>query len=297
MFRTILCATDFSPCAEHALEHAVAWATQQQAALQLVHVHAPTPYPLPPGGGAYVRIEREYVAALHESMTERVRRLHERWPRVHGRVIHGPPAWAIVELASAIEADLVVMGTSGHSAVAHALLGSVADRVLRGSRIPLLLVPHGERSVAVPPRKLIVPTDHSEPARSAIRRAAALAGELDASVLAVHAYELPPYLTRDVALADDIRAAIATTSRQELHELGCTPRVEARVLEGPAPATIVTATEDAKADLVVMASTGRNMLSTYLLGGVTNRVVRTSHVPVMVLPKIEQADTVRRQAT
>jgi len=283
MFQHILCPIDFSKLAERALDHAIAWAEHDKCALELVHVIQPVVYAAPELGPLYSDLDARTARELEDQMRERVKKLRVRVPGVTGHVLRGFPANEITLRAKTSKADLVVMGTSGAGAVARAVLGSVADRVLRSSPAPVLLVPHEGRAVSMIPKRIVAPTDFSPAAKAAVARARALADELGAALDVVHAYELPSVVERDPTLAHALRSAMSVEVHAEHPELVEQPNIRARGMEGPAAATIVRLTEDANADLVLMASSGRGLVSSLLLGGVTDRVVRTSHVPVLVL--------------
>lgn len=283
MFQRILCPIDFSEKALRALDHAVAWAAHDHAALELVHVIEPLVYAAPELGPMYADLDARATRELEAQMRARVDALRSRVPDVSGRVLHGFAAREIVARASASGADLVVIGTSGAGAVARTILGSVADRVLRSSPAPVLLVPSEGRAVSLVPQRIVAPTDFSPAAKAAVGRARALAAELGAQLEVVHAYQVPGFVERDPALAQSLRSAMALEVHAEHPELVEEKNVRPRGMEGPAPAIIVRVTEEVGADLVLMASSGRGVVSSLLLGGVTDRVVRTSHVPVLVL--------------
>lgn len=140
----ILVATDFSPQSEATLNYAKALAGQVGASLHLVHV-LEDPY----ATSAYATEVYGYLPpGLKESWQKDAdKRLAELLPpkertRLEGTssVIFGRPATAIVEYAEQEGIDLIVMGTHGRSGVAHLLLGSVAERVVRTSQCPVLTV-------------------------------------------------------------------------------------------------------------------------------------------------------------
>jgi nucleotide-binding universal stress UspA family protein len=64
----------------------------------------------------------------------------ERFPGAQPLIREGPARSTIIEVASEVEADLIVMGTHGHTGLTHLLIGSVAEHVVRHSRIPVLTV-------------------------------------------------------------------------------------------------------------------------------------------------------------
>jgi len=194
----------------------------------------------------------------------------------------GFPASLLLERIGAAKADLVVIGTHGRGAISRTILGSVADRLLRTSPAPVMLVPPDGRSVALRPKTIVTPTDFSPPAREALVIALAIAHENDAQLHVVHAYEIPAAVAHDESLARGLRTALSGQIGIEHPELSREANVHTHAREGAAVATILALTEEVKADLVVIASSGRGRVAT-LLGGVTDRVTRTAHVPVLVL--------------
>jgi nucleotide-binding universal stress UspA family protein len=135
-FRTILVPYDFSQPAAHALAVAIDLARTHRSELRVLHAIPPL-YPLhgapvmpSPGdvAAAEARLEKDVAAAT------KGRRL----ARVRTSVAVGPPAQCI--LAAARKADVVVMGTLGRTGLAHLLLGSVAERVVRYATVPVLTV-------------------------------------------------------------------------------------------------------------------------------------------------------------
>jgi universal stress protein A len=136
LFRRILVPYDFSRSAAGALAVAVELAARHRGALRVVHVlpqiFPPHGNPLPPSATEIAAVTRQLEKVVARAV--RGRRIR----RVHSQVVIGPPAEAILELAA--KADAIVMGTLGRTGIAHVLIGSVAERVVRHSPIPVLTV-------------------------------------------------------------------------------------------------------------------------------------------------------------
>ncbi len=139
--RTILCPIDFSPGSSAATDYAVGLAQRVGAKVHLIHVY-PLPMLAAPDGG--LMVTPEAVAHLSEEAAKATRRIADEWAQkgVHleTHVCDGAPHVEIVRTADAIGADLIVMGTHGRSGLAHLLIGSVAEKVVRSSTIPVLTV-------------------------------------------------------------------------------------------------------------------------------------------------------------
>lgn len=128
--RTVICAVDFSAASLRAAEEAQR-VTQQLGAVDLVllHVHVPEDSdPANPTGDAEARLA-SLAGALPECMIER------RLMSVRGETVQ-----TILRVAKEEEADMLVMGTEGKTGIRRTLFGSVAENVLRGADIPVLVV-------------------------------------------------------------------------------------------------------------------------------------------------------------
>jgi len=150
MIRTILIPTDFSPAANAAWRYAQTLAEKFGSRLCLLHVIAPPPYAVDPLGTKAFMLQ---LADLSGSMEKDGRRALDaivgklRRPnlKVSVETAVGAPAAEILRVAAKTKADLIVIGTHGRGAFSRALLGSVADKVLHATTIPVLAVPAAVR--------------------------------------------------------------------------------------------------------------------------------------------------------
>lgn len=140
--RTLLVAVDFSEPSARALEYACELAGALGARIHLVHAYqAPllevTPY--------HVAIPQGVFEAARNAANDQLEALRLKLAKqgtetqAHLREGSAPPD-AIADAAEEIGADLIVIGTHGHTGLKHALLGSVAERTLRLARCPVLTV-------------------------------------------------------------------------------------------------------------------------------------------------------------
>jgi nucleotide-binding universal stress UspA family protein len=138
--RTILVPTDLGERAERSLAQAVELATVSDATIHLLHVIVTPAFKIPEVSLDYQTLVDEAVAkatAVLETLAEGLRR---RVPVGPVRVETGDPRDVIDKVAREIDADLIVMGTHGRRGVARALLGSVAESVVRTAACPVLTV-------------------------------------------------------------------------------------------------------------------------------------------------------------
>jgi nucleotide-binding universal stress UspA family protein len=145
----ILVPTDFSETADDALAYAKDLATRLGASLHLVHVYA-DPYAAAgcaPEVHACVpdELRQRSLEEVRERLLERLDTKEEYEFRGSRGVVRGLVAPQIVSYAISQDIDLIVMGTHGRRGVAHLLLGSVAEHVVRTAECPVLTVRAGQR--------------------------------------------------------------------------------------------------------------------------------------------------------
>ncbi len=147
--KSILVPVDFSSNSARALDYAHALATRLGASLHLIHV-CEVPALRTGSMDAYAIAYSNWSQQLGD---EAERQLLTLTPKLTGvmvstEVLFGNPARAIVTAAEARKPDLIVMGTHGHGALMHALMGNVAERVVRLASCPVLTVREPQEPVA-----------------------------------------------------------------------------------------------------------------------------------------------------
>lgn len=138
----ILVPTDFSAASDVALSYARSLATQFGASINLVHVFED---PLASGafvGDGIVAMPLDLREGMLRDAREQLEKQHAKHvqslPLSSADLLVGPAAKRIVEHAEKIHADLIVMGTHGRGGLGHVLLGSIAEKVVRTARCPVL---------------------------------------------------------------------------------------------------------------------------------------------------------------
>ena len=287
--------TDFSTTSDAALAYAKMLAEQFGASLHLVHA-----FEDPFTTAAFAaEVYTPLPLSLRENLLREVqRRLAERLPveqraRFNGTVeaVTGTPAKTIVEYARSSGADLIVMGTHGRGGMAHLLLGSVAERVVRTALCPVLTIretPH--RTV----QQILVPTDFSETSDAALDYAYLLAERFGASLQLLHVLD-DPFITEGLTAeayiteAPAFRAAMLRNAQARLAHRAVPPphaaalRIDRDVLFGNGAKTIAEYAAARGADLIVMGTHGRSGIAHFLVGSVAERLVRTAPCPVLTV--------------
>ena len=138
MFKSIIWATDGSEAADTALPYVKSLAGREQVALTIVHCDEVL---MARGGGQPLRANEPDLKAKIESQAAELRK---DIPEVNVRILNGAGGGAahqIAEVAQETGADLIVVGTRGHTALGGLLLGSVTQRLLHIASCPVLAIP------------------------------------------------------------------------------------------------------------------------------------------------------------
>lgn len=143
--KRILCPIDFSETSEHALRYAVDLASRLGADVRLVHAYQLPTYALPDGALlARPDFVKELSTELQKQLDELIHRYSGHGVDLQGKIVEGLAFSEVNRVAEEEKADLIVMGTHGRTGMKHLLLGSVAERVVRTSEIPVLTVRHSD---------------------------------------------------------------------------------------------------------------------------------------------------------
>jgi nucleotide-binding universal stress UspA family protein len=216
--------------------------------------------------------------------------------QVQCRIEKGEAASIIIESAAAEKDTLVCLATHGRSGLNRWLLGSVAEKVLRGASAQLLLIRASEEAQTEGEKRLesvIVPLDGSSLAEQVLAPIADLAKRLDLEVILFRAYSIP-YGIYDVGasyavdlerLSADIEADVEQyleEKRDALAKAGL-EKISYASKEGLSADEIIKFARATPDNLIAMCTHGRSGVKRWVLGSVTETVVRHSGDPVLVL--------------
>ncbi len=142
--RRILFPTDFSEPADHAWPFALHFAQEFEAEVHLLHVVSPPPRMTEAYAAHFdtAKLTAALAAEANASLDRFLREASGRGIRAQAEVRVGVDFHEIVEYAQTHQIDLIVMATHGRTGLAHALVGSVAERVVRKAPCPVLTVKH-----------------------------------------------------------------------------------------------------------------------------------------------------------
>jgi nucleotide-binding universal stress UspA family protein len=283
--KRILVATDFSEQAAKAFEAALALAARSKAELHVMHA---LEVALPLFEPYAVVIPADWIGEARRLAQEKLAQAHA---AVKAKGLTGtthlgdvPAAHAIAERARSLGADLVVVGTHGHTGLKHVLLGSVAERTVEYAPCTVWTV-KGARPAAEL-RTIVVGTDLSGQGDDALGTAAAWARAAGAKLHVVHALQIPmpliaPY---EVAIPEGVIEGARREAQRQLEQAAKQVSglaVTTELAATPAHAALVDAAERLSAELIVTGSRGLTGLKHALLGSVAERTLR--YAPCSVL--------------
>jgi len=283
MFDKLLFPTDGSDGAAAVFDHALELASAHDATLHVVNVADTTQM-------SVTHLQGQVVDALERAGAETVReaagRAGDRGVATVTEVLQGEPYRTIVDYAETYGIDLVVMPTHGRQGLARFLLGSTTERVVRQSEVPVLtLRPDDDATVRYPYRNVLIPTDGSAPADAALDLGCDVA---DAASAGIHLLSVVDVTSLGVDVRADVRAATLEEAAEDLladavgraSAAGADPTTAVE-FGGSIPRVIRSYVTDHDIDLVVVGTHGRTGFDRYVLGSVTERLVRTAPVPVL----------------
>lgn len=297
MFTKLLVPLDGSKTAEKALPYTRYLAQDKNVAVELLavvdvanmasHMTAERALHLDTMVDDAVRASEKYLQAVAGTLTA---------AKIKTVVDSGRPEEVIIEKAAAEQDTLITMATHGRSGINRWLLGSVAEKVLRAASNPVLLIRAAEntRTEDRPSlRSLVVPLDGSDLAERVLPTAIELAKQRDLEIVLIRAYNIPTTAYAGVegyALPmDDLLKDMREEAGQYLEnkvadvkKLGIA-KVSFAAKEGLPADEIISFAKNLPGGLIAMSTHGRSGVRRWVLGSVTETVVRHSENPVLVI--------------
>ena len=291
--KRLLLATDFSECARRAEHYASALAASWRAQLTVMTV-----VEFQPGLDREYAVNQVYLSDRMYHATAELSafkdKLHRRGIETITRVGTGLPSEEVIAAAQAVNADLILLGTRGKSGLAHVLLGSTAERVLRMAPCPVLAVPMPKAEDIVGQNlaldRILVPTDLSDCSLEAVQYARVVAGQAKASIELLHIMEPASYGIDFTIESADEREQKRKAAAKQLDDLSCQLAaagiaVNVSLRGGRPPDAILEVAARSASDLIVMGTHGRRGLSHLWAGSVTEAVLRRGAIPVLAVRK------------
>ncbi len=283
MYDSVLVPTDGSDHAARAARHALGLARWFDATVHVVGV-----VDVSAAGG----VSPAFVERLEDRAADAIERIEAMADddRIRSTVLEGTPASTILEYAGERDVDLIAMGTHGRTGVNRYVTGSVTERVIRQSDVPVLTTRVTDRSEwAGDYDDVLVPTDGSEAAAAAIDHALAIATQADARVHVVGVVDVTAAAGRPSVMApSDLLAQFESEAETAVETVAAEVRdagldVETHVRKGIPSQGLLEYAGERDVDLIAMGTHGRSGLDRVLLGSTTERLVRRAPVPVLAV--------------
>lgn len=276
----IVAATDLSESSLPALRFARLYADRFAAKVTVAYTD-PLVYPfdyMTPVEGFHLDPTPEHAAHLRDEVSQHA------GPVMQGRewdidVTVGQPIPGILAAAARKHADLIVIGTHLRRGWRRALLGSISDGVLHGSRCPVLTVADREEvaRAGFHVTKIVCPVNFTDVARESLHVAARIAEAFGASLTVVHVLETDD-VTNIGADAEKMREWVTP----ELQD-----RVAYRdlVVRGGAAERVLDSADEIGADLLVIGAQHKRFRNATVIGTTAERLIRFASCPVLVVPR------------
>ncbi len=287
----ILVPTDFSDNADEALTYAASLAKRASATLDIVHIcQIPTYLLLDASQSATADAVSGILATARERMEALENRHAADGLTVRTAVKEGIIHESINAYAREHDIDLIVQGTHGRTGVARVVFGSITERVLRTTGVPLLTVPKGTGDRE--PATIVVAYDFSEPAKEVAHLARTIHGIVHGAMHIVHTYldvwgeytdrgsvAGEPALRRREAL----RSGLIEMLKHDTDSLFSidAQAVQTHVVAGDPAEKILEVAEEVGADLICAGTTGKSGLERILIGSVALRLLHKSPIPLL----------------
>lgn len=275
--KTIVAALDLEDGSHAVLARAVQLAREHGARLVVAHV-----VEAPSEAGLEAHLNRDAHAAISALLADAGPMSAD------VEIAFGAPHTVITALAGAQDADLVVIGPGKGHTLGEKILGSTADRIVRASPAPVLVVRNPPLALY---RRVAVAVDFSPQSAAAATDARKLAPA--ARLELVHAFSIPLTFeqamlragTSEAGMAE-YRSAKADSARKDLsrfaRDVFGAAKVPTRILAGEPGPALVRLARSGDIDLLALGPNGRGVILQALLGSVTQRVLREAACDVLV---------------
>ena len=313
MYKRILVPLDGSELSEVVFPYARELAGRLGLEVILLHVHGLDEVETIPLHRAYVEYKADIIRRQSAEVRDRVgATAGAKAPQVRGELAAGYPAEEILRYAENNDIDLILMATHGRSGVRRWVMGSVADKVLRASRVPVWLVraglPEGIVYDKWPKRTILVPLDGSELAEAVLPHVMALAKQRGPEITDVVLFRVcepvaalgyyPPsarfetpggvvhMLPGDYVRAEAARQRVVAEQylagiEKRLKGAGLKVRIEVR--DGDPAGEIVDYANKNPFNLIVMATHARSGVSRWTYGSVAAKVLKGVLSPIFLV--------------
>ncbi len=297
MYKRILVPLDGSELAERVIPYAVSIANALSSQVTLLRIFDSVPEQwADPTHGRYLdQMTTSFRNQAMDYLEGIAAPLRRGGMTVTCSAHEGNPSELIINESSREADTLIAMSTHGRSGVNRWVMGSVTDKVLHGVNTPLLIVRSQEGSppASIDANNIILPLDGSALSEQVLPHAVSLAKALGASVTLLRttniSYYTPMGEDYPASMYDDLNQEATVEAEEYLKHMSQllskegVAESQSYVRQGEAAGAILDLADESPSTLIAMCTHGRSGVGRWVLGSVTDRVVRHSNRPVLVI--------------
>ncbi len=292
MYRRMLVPLDGSELSEVVFPYARELAGGLGLNVILLHVHSPVERGTKHVYRAYIKYQTEVMKRRLAKVVKRIGISSEgKTLSVQGTVVEGYAAEEILRYADEKEIDFILMATHGYSGVKRWALGSVAEKVLHISKVPIWLVrasvPEQTTTDTWSSRTILVPLDGSELAEGVLPHAEAIAKQRGAELIEIvllRVIESPivsDHYFRNVPVTKEEVSQYLDKIERRLKHNGL--KVRSQILEGDPAEQIISYASKNPSNLIVMSTHARSGIGRWFYGSITATVLHRASSPVFLV--------------
>lgn len=283
MWEKILVPLDGSDLAELALPYAQELALGFRSEVVLVHINEPAE-------SEYQHMHQLYLEDIAGQMRKRIK-------RVTPLVIPGKPAEGIIDYADKKGVSLIVMTSHGRSGITAWVVGSIANKVLHATRVPLLLIKAAQPQQKAPRKRrlnsVLLPLDGSAAGEAIIAYTGEILRHLEVKVILLGVVPAGQHI-RTVGGLDYILypeqhlALIKAEAKEYLDKVyqrlkGEKGEVKVELRVGDVASEIINSAKGNSASLIAISSHGHSGMTKWVFGSIAQKVVQASEIPVLMV--------------
>jgi len=277
----LLCPVDLSEPSADAVRYAAALRSVVDGDLTILYVHAAGAHPSDVNGSSSASLEAFASQVIGFG------------PSIRLLKSQGEPATEILNTAATVASDVIVMGTHGRTGLQRLLLGSITERVIRHSPVPVLAVPPHMRQSAIRLETILCAVDFSEPSARAVNYAASIAAAAGARLLLAHALEWreeieTPSKTGSWTLPSSEDDAVDRIDQLVTEDIRAHSALELVVGYGTPADEVMRWVHERHVDLVVLGIRRRHAVDRVVFGSTTQRLIRDGGCAVLTVSSLER---------
>jgi nucleotide-binding universal stress UspA family protein len=286
MIRSLVVALDMEEGSESLLEAALQLAQRTDATVHVVHAAPEDRLPYPGRKATHEQRQQD----LEEQVREMLGRAGAASAPTSVHVASSSPYRAVTDRAREVGADLIVLGPHSRRAIGDRMLGSTADRVIRTSGVPCLVL---RGPLPDPLTRVLVPIDFSPGSRRAFHAAADWINDLGTGSTILEALHVVPevYVLQREPVRPEVVEPSLNSEVSRIRETATLRHGEVRqtVLSGEVADTILRRAEEGGADLLAISTHGGSDMDRVLIGSVAAKVIRRAMTALLLVPPEEAA--------